>query len=96
MGKRFAFKINFFFWKAWKGRIPIDDNLARIGINLVSKWYCCERGTQETMRHLFLAATTAKELWTFFSRFAGIRMEGLQLQSLIKESWNIVEDSRLQ
>lgn len=32
--KQIPFKINFFFWRAWKGRITIEDNLMKMGINM--------------------------------------------------------------
>lgn len=30
-------KISFFMWSVWKGRIPTDNNLEKININLVSR-----------------------------------------------------------
>ncbi|KAK4717904.1 hypothetical protein R3W88_016242 [Solanum pinnatisectum] len=36
-GKGLPFKINFFLWRAWKGRIATDDYLKRMRINIVSR-----------------------------------------------------------
>lgn len=37
--KKLPFKINFFLWRAGKGKIVNDDNLQRMRISIVSK--CC-------------------------------------------------------
>lgn len=55
-------KISFFLWRDIKGRIPIDDNLKRCRIPIVSKYCCCSEGLEETMHHLFLSAPIAKKL----------------------------------
>ncbi|KAH0730385.1 hypothetical protein KY290_001417 [Solanum tuberosum] len=61
--KELPFKINFFLWRAWKGRIATDDNLRRMRINIVSRCWCCETQQIETMSHLFLTASIAQKLW---------------------------------
>jgi len=38
--KGLRIKINFFLWRAWKGRIPTDDNLKRMKISVVSRCWC--------------------------------------------------------
>jgi len=38
--KGLPIKINFFLWRAWKGRIPTDDNLKRMKISVVSRCWC--------------------------------------------------------
>lgn len=85
--KGIPFKINFFFWKAWKERVATKDNLKRMGINLASQCQCCAGGIQETTSHLFFTAPAAKSLWNFFSSSAGIKIEGLHQQSIIRAGW---------
>lgn len=36
-GKGIPFKINFFLWKVWKGRVVTDDNLKTMRIPIVSR-----------------------------------------------------------
>lgn len=60
--KGLPFKKNFFLWRVKNKRIAIDYNLKRIGMHIVSKCHCCEKGEVETMTHLFLTAPIAKRL----------------------------------
>lgn len=85
--KGLPFKISFFQWRVWKRRLPTDDNLQRMHINVVSKCYCCEEHKQETMAHLFLTSSTTQKLWKFFASCAGFTMDGLQLQQMISKWW---------
>ncbi|KAF3643159.1 hypothetical protein FXO37_22128 [Capsicum annuum] len=39
--KGLPFKYNFFLWRVWLIRIPTDDNLRRMRIQLVSRCWCC-------------------------------------------------------
>ncbi|KAH0730009.1 hypothetical protein KY289_001197 [Solanum tuberosum] len=84
--KQIPFKINFFLWRVCKRRVPTDDNLQRMRINLVSRCWCCEQYHQETMEHLFLTAPVAIKLWKHFADFVGIVVEGKHLHHVMK-SW---------
>ncbi|KAK6784124.1 hypothetical protein RDI58_017578 [Solanum bulbocastanum] len=46
-------KISFFFWRAWRRTIATDDNLKRMRMQVVSKWYCYDKGEMETMSHIW-------------------------------------------
>lgn len=94
--KGLPFKINFFFWKARKGRIATDDNLRRMRINIVSRCWCCEGHAQETMSHLFFTAPMARKVWSFFANWVGVKMKGLQLHLFIKKWWTEARTTKLQ
>ncbi|KAH0661911.1 hypothetical protein KY284_026842 [Solanum tuberosum] len=85
--KGLPFKISFFLWRVWRKRIPTDDVLKKMKVNMVSKCYCCDVGEEETIHHLFLTAPIAQQLWNHFASCAGINIEGLHLQQLITTWW---------
>ena len=74
-GKKTSFKMSFFLWRAWEFRVPVDDVLQHIGVNIASKCWCCTRPKTETMSHLFLTSSIATKLWRLFANFAGIQIE---------------------
>lgn len=80
-------KYAFFLRRAWKGRIATDDNLIRMIINIISRCWCCEEYNYETMKHLFLIAPIAIQLWKHFIDFVGITMDGAQLAHIISIWW---------
>lgn len=61
--KGLPYKISFFLWSVFKRRIPTDDILRRMEILIVSRCYCCDTGTAETINHLLLTAPIAFRLW---------------------------------
>lgn len=67
-----------------------------MGISLASQCQCYEWGLQENMKHLFFTAPAAKRVWNYFAKLAGIRVEGANSQSMIKEWWRRGESQRLQ
>ncbi|XP_060195442.1 uncharacterized protein LOC132624727 [Lycium barbarum] len=93
--KGLPFEISFFLWRCWKYKIPTDDVLKKMNINLVSKCWCCISPREETMHHLFLTSDTSKRTWSFFCNAAGISMEGMQLQQLIVNWWKAPVTNRL-
>ncbi|KAH0696182.1 hypothetical protein KY289_013664 [Solanum tuberosum] len=86
--KGLPLKISFFFWRVWRQRIPTDDVLKRMRVNVVSKCHCCNVGEEETIQHLFLTAPIAQKLWKHFALCAGISLEGVHLQQLITIWWD--------
>lgn len=58
---RHSFKIAFFFWRVYKIRIAIDDNLKKMKVQIVFKSRCCDEGGMETMC-LFLTTPIAQKL----------------------------------
>ncbi|XP_060183099.1 uncharacterized protein LOC132613057 [Lycium barbarum] len=63
--KGVPFKTSFFLWRLWKFKIPVDEVLAIIGINVVSRCCCCRNSQQETIDHLFLNGEVkqAVQIW---------------------------------
>lgn len=94
--KGLPLKINFFFQNAWRGRIATDENLRRINIKIVSKCWCCEGHSQETMEHPFLAAPIAKKLWKYYANWVGINMVDIQLQMMVKRWWTVAGNKKIQ
>ncbi|KAK6786607.1 hypothetical protein RDI58_015132 [Solanum bulbocastanum] len=81
--------MSFLVWRAWKYRVPVDEVLQKMGIQLVSKCWCCQESKHETLPHLFLTSSTASKLWRLFANFAGINMGGLQLSLVLIRWWTM-------
>ncbi|XP_060211804.1 uncharacterized protein LOC132639369 [Lycium barbarum] len=93
--KGLPFKISFFMWRCWKFKVPLDDVLKRMNINLASRCWCCSNPKEETIQHLFARSFSANRTWSFFSSLAGINIEGLQLQQIIVKWWQQPVNNRL-
>lgn len=61
----------------WKKRIPTDDVLKRMKVQVASKCYCSKEGQEETIAHLLLTAPIATKLWEHFATCAVLNIEGL-------------------
>ncbi|XP_060182578.1 uncharacterized protein LOC132612299 [Lycium barbarum] len=68
--KGLPFKISFFMWRCWKFKVPLDDVLKRMNINLASRSWCCSSPKEETIQHLFARSFSANRTWSFFSSLA--------------------------
>lgn len=88
-------KICFFLWRTWIRKIPIDDNLKRIKISVVSRCWCCDDYNEETINHLFLTSPIARKLWRQFAICAGLHIEGLQLHQVILKWWTSKQPPKL-
>nr|XP_016493380.1 PREDICTED: uncharacterized protein LOC107812734 [Nicotiana tabacum] len=72
--KGLPFKIAFFMWKIWKGKLPLDDTFRRMGYFMSSRCWCCLNPDEETLAHVFYrsyAAYTALPsiiLWELWKR----------------------------
>lgn len=67
--------------------IPTNDNLKRLGIELVSRCWCCEDKKEKTMSHILLTAPIAFKLWRQFALFAGVQINNPHLQQMIITWW---------
>lgn len=56
------FKVAFFLWRVWKRTVATDDNIQRMRIQIVPRFYCCERKDKKTMEHVFQIAPISLEL----------------------------------
>ncbi|XP_060216649.1 uncharacterized protein LOC132644109 [Lycium barbarum] len=86
--KGLPFKISFCLWRLWKFKLPVDEVLETIGINIVSRCYCCIEPRQEILDHLFLKGDFATTVWNWFSSAAGILMNCCQVKHAVKLWWN--------
>uniref|UniRef100_A0A2N9EFL4 Reverse transcriptase domain-containing protein n=1 Tax=Fagus sylvatica TaxID=28930 RepID=A0A2N9EFL4_FAGSY len=65
-------RVTFFVWTAALGKILTADNLRRRGIPVVS-WCCMCKADGETVDHLLLHCSYAKELWDMVFGLFGIQ-----------------------
>lgn len=70
--KGLPFKIAFFMWKVWKGKLPLDDFMRRIGYLTTSKCWCCTEPQEKTLQHLFFKSHITRNVWSYFLTRAGI------------------------
>ncbi|XP_019251036.1 PREDICTED: uncharacterized protein LOC109229948 [Nicotiana attenuata] len=89
------FKISFFMWKLWRGKLPLDSTLRRMGYFVPSKRWCCIRQNEETISHVFFRFYTATKVWSYFFNHAGISLEGLSLHQAIVKCWTLKVITRL-
>lgn len=61
------FRVIAFMWKVFWGALPVDRNIQRRGIHLVSKCVCCSYPTVETKEHLFIHSDIARYIWDHFA-----------------------------
>ncbi|XP_019225001.1 PREDICTED: uncharacterized protein LOC109206620 [Nicotiana attenuata] len=86
--KGLPFKISFFLWRLWKGRIPTDDVWRRQGQMVMSRCWCCQQPQEETIQHIFLTSATASKVWNLFMGAAAITVPLVQLKQVIRHWWN--------
>jgi len=81
--KKLPFNQSFLIWRMWKFRVLVDEVVQSMGINLVSRCWCCIQPKSETISHLFLTSYTTTKLWRMFANVACINLEGLQLSQVV-------------
>ncbi|XP_019231693.1 PREDICTED: uncharacterized protein LOC109212501 [Nicotiana attenuata] len=93
--KGLPFKISFFMWKLWKGKLPLDDTMRRMGYFMPSKCRCCVFPKEGTVSHVFYRSYTASRVWSYFFSHAGMSLEGLSLHQAIVKCWTVLVIPRL-
>lgn len=83
-----TFKIAFFMWKVWKGKLPFNDYFRRRGYFMPSKCWCCVNPLEETMSHVLFKPYAAQKVWHYFLSNVGINMEGLSLHQAVLKCWS--------
>ncbi|XP_075098971.1 uncharacterized protein LOC107793393 [Nicotiana tabacum] len=86
--KGLPFKIRFFLWRLWRGKIPTDDLWRRDGYHMASKCWCCFPPHEETLNHIFLTNSTVSRVWKVFLHAAKIMVNLIQLHQVIRAWWN--------
>jgi hypothetical protein len=64
-------RVAFFMWTATWGRILTCDNLKKKGMALAG-WCCMCKNADETVVHLLLHCSIARQIWGFVFQFVGI------------------------
>lgn len=81
--KGLLFKMVFFIWRIWKGKVPVDDYIRRWGVEVLSKYWCCANLDQEIISRVFLRLPIANRTESYFSSFTGKNIQGLSFREII-------------
>ncbi|WMV32839.1 hypothetical protein MTR67_026224, partial [Solanum verrucosum] len=73
--------------RAVRGKIPMNEKLARIGVEPSECYYCHIPGL-DTIEHTFNSGTFATKVWEFFAISLGIQTDHLPLRHLITRWWS--------
>lgn len=60
-------RISLFGWRLIHKGLPLDDNVRKLGISMVSRCQCC-KSEEETLEHLFFKGVWASKIWYFLSK----------------------------
>lgn len=82
-------------WKLWKGRLPLDDAIQRMGYFMPSRCWCCVNPDEKTTDHIFFKSFATRKVWAYFFSFAGLSLEGLSLHHAIVKCWTVEVIPRL-
>ncbi|XP_075086241.1 uncharacterized protein LOC142168961 [Nicotiana tabacum] len=82
--KGLPFKISFFIWRLWMGKLATDDLWRRQGYICVSRCWCCQPTQDESFEHLFLTSTTTTRVWKTFMNVVGINIQLVQVHQVIR------------
>lgn len=64
-------KISFFVWRLVRGFLPLDSQLRRRGLSIVSRCDCCLT-SEESIVHLFVTGPVAANVWNHYAQRFGI------------------------
>ncbi|KAH0676898.1 hypothetical protein KY285_024699 [Solanum tuberosum] len=82
----------FLVWRAVNNKLSTDDRVARMGITLEPKCYCCTtshaRIDLEDVQHLFCEGDFAKSIWRYFAGPLGIGINENNLKMILLSWWN--------
>ncbi|XP_075091556.1 uncharacterized protein LOC142171756 [Nicotiana tabacum] len=82
------FKISFFLWRLWRGKVPTNDIWRRAGQFVVSKCLCCLPPQEETFQHIFLTSDVASRVWKVFLQPTGLVINLVQVHQVIRAWWS--------
>lgn len=83
--KELLYKVNFFLWRLWKAKLPLDDLFLKLGYFRTSRCWCCRNTKEETVSHVFLRSPVSKFVYKYFGDPTWINIEGKQLVQVIVE-----------
>ncbi|XP_027118292.2 uncharacterized protein [Coffea arabica] len=84
---RIPVKVSFFMLRLLLGRIPIPDQLCKLGFHLPSKCFCCSAASEESIEHLFSNGHIATVIWNYFGGLCGLNFSGSYLRARIVGWW---------
>ncbi|XP_016549377.1 uncharacterized protein LOC107849271 [Capsicum annuum] len=93
--KGIPFKINFFFWRLCKQRLPVGEMNRSMGFSYNGICTCCNDQVTETWDHLFVTCQKSARLWHVFSSSAGVPGPFIQLKYTIYRWWNAKCNTKL-
>uniref|UniRef100_A0A3Q7I5L1 Reverse transcriptase zinc-binding domain-containing protein n=1 Tax=Solanum lycopersicum TaxID=4081 RepID=A0A3Q7I5L1_SOLLC len=80
------FKLNFLTWRAINNKLPTEDKISRLEINIVSICCCCagvnRRPIGKSAEHIFFSGYFAEQIWSFYAEALGINPRTTSLRSL--------------
>nr|XP_033510409.1 uncharacterized protein LOC104090014 isoform X2 [Nicotiana tomentosiformis] len=79
-------KVTCFTWLSLNGACVTQGNLIKRNITLVNRCYMCQQQS-ESVNHLFLHCSVAKEIWNFFYTIFGLKWVMPQSTKQAFESW---------
>lgn len=80
--------MSFLAWRVFKRKLPVDDVLIRMGYQIVSKCSCCVNPGSSNLQHIFGLGETARQVWDYFSRTMGMRIEVRSERHVCYEWWS--------
>lgn len=87
-------KASFFMMQMLANKLPVMENLHRLGIYGPSKCFCCVAPALETVDHLFCLGDLAQQLWGYFGVDVGlVRVTGT-VRHRVLEWWNRTSRNR--
>nr|XP_027118775.1 uncharacterized protein LOC113736018 [Coffea arabica] len=84
---RIPVKVSFFMLRLLLGRIPIPDQLCKLGFHLPSKCFCCSAASEESIEHFFSNGHIATVIWNYFGGLCGLNFSGSYLRARIVGWW---------
>ena len=84
---RIPLKISFFMLLLLVGKLPLTDALWRMGVQLASKYLCCQEGATELLEHVFSEGQVAMGVWNYFGSICGVARRGSSLRAWLTAWW---------
>ncbi|KAL0400828.1 UNVERIFIED_CONTAM: putative ribonuclease H protein [Sesamum latifolium] len=79
--------MSIFIWRLLHNFIPVDERLREKGLSIVSKCMCCRNS--ETVQHLFLNGTVAREVWLYFGTLFSLIPPHTEYISTMIHAWRL-------
>ncbi|KAL9666676.1 hypothetical protein QQ045_001012 [Rhodiola kirilowii] len=71
-------KISAFIWRLWYRALPTDDNVIRIGFDMVSKCWCCKNSRMENLEHIFIESDLTTPIRNYLGILFGLEVTCIQ------------------